>query len=322
MEVNKIALVLDTCILEKTINEDEDMSLFGLSIYDDTVDLIERNELQDNVEIFIPRIVLDELLNHKENKLKSRVSTAKKLMHDIGSVSGININFDCEVGFTCKKHISEVADIKIKNIKVIEMPDDKGLLFQEILEMSILKIPPFKQGDSDHGFKDAIILKSIEDLARNSDFDKFTFFTKDKGFNHSSITKTFEKNTGKKLEIVFNKNIQGYISNLYPVFPEFKNYLNNEFLPKIEEQIEKLTTIAIPSEGSFEIIKSGINDFELDQINEDEYNINIGLKIAYKNNQGEIKEITDIVKPYNFKRNSSENEAWVIAEGRCNYYMY
>lgn len=319
MEVNKIALVLDTCILEKTEKEKEDLSVFNMDVYDDAVDLIERNELQDQISVFVPRIVILELSRHKENKLKSRIENAKKLVFDIGNVSGINLSFDFEYKFKSKKHINDIADKKIKNINIIEIPEDRSFLFQEILNMSICKNPPFKSGDSDNGFKDSIILKSIENFAKVNDFNKFVLFTKDKGFSKPLI-ETFKEVTGKELKIISNKDVQGYISNLFSLFPEFKKYLNSEFLPKVEEQIKKLTTIAIPSDGVFEISEAEINDFELEQMNEEEYNINISLKIKYKNNQGEIREIEDVIKPYSFKK--KDNEGWGVEEGRCNYYIY
>ncbi len=324
MSSNKIALILDTNILMKNIKEKERLDTFSLELYDYTVDMIERNDLIDKVTIFIPEIVFLELSKHKFDKLDDRIKNLRNFSEELSSIEGIQINLDDKLDI--EKHFENIRKSKLDEIKIINIPQDKSNLFDKILDMSLHKIAPFEENASDKGFKDAIIILSLVDFAKKSEYSKFVLFTKDKGAfikNAQKVKQFFKDETSKDLDIIDNKDVQGYISNNFNLFIGFKKYLNEKFYPQLDEVIKQKRNIVLKDKGIVCEIKEFTIDDEntiLEEILEDKFSLKIGFYIICSDRDGNKITIDDIQNEYSFEKD--ENGEWIEEEKEFNYLVY
>lgn len=322
MTSDKIAIVLDSNMLMKNLKEREALNTFSLNLYDDTVDMVERNDLVEKISIFIPEIVFFELCKHRLDKLADRINHLKNLADELKDINDIAITL--KDSFDIKKHAEDLRKTKLEEIEIIRIPEDKSALFEKILSMSINKIPPFEEEASDKGFKDAILLLSVIDFAKNSNYTKFVLFSKDGAFvrNAKTIQATFKVITSKELEIQDNKDIQGYISNNYDLFMEFKKYLNEHVYPKIDELIKKKKSIVLKDKRLVCEIKEFVIDDEntiLEEVSEDEFNLRIAFRIMCTDNIGNTLVIDDVQKQYHFVK---EPDKWREEAEDFNYLVY
>jgi len=317
MESEKVALVLDTNIVEKSIKADSDFKVFKISLYDDVVDLIEKYDLVEKVCIFVPEIVFIELVKHEKDKLFTKISILKQLSEELNSLG--NIKIQCDECFDVALHVDKIKSEKEKQIKLIPIPKDKGQLFERILSMAVDKDAPFEKGRSDNGFKDAIILLSVIEFAKKSDYSKVVLFTQDGAFSKQqpTIKKYFEKESGKSLEIETTKDIQGYISSKYNLFVEFKKYLNEQYYPKLLEEMNNESIIILENKA-YEITGVSIDYDEttMVELSENEFELNVAFVIAYEDEDDEEDYVKDARKVIAFTKKEKE---WQAREKIFNY---
>lgn len=322
MTSDHIAIILDANVLMKNLNEREDMGSFSLEAYDDAVDMIERNDLVEKVSIFVPEIVFLELCKHRLDKLGNRISNLKSLASEFSAVKDIKISLNQT--FDTKKHVEDLRRTKLDETQVIKMPEDRTVLFERILNMAIDKVPPFEETRSDKGFKDAILLLSIVDFAKQSNYSKFVLFSKDGAFvrNSRAIQENFKYVTSKELEIQNDKDIQGYVSNKYNLFIEFKKHLNEEVYPEIDRIIKQKKSVVFKAKRViYEIKEFTIDDKNtiLEEISEDKFNLRIAFRILCTDERGNPLVIDDAQKQYHFAK---ENGKWTEEAEDFNYVVY
>jgi len=314
MSSEKIALILDTNILRRSENFVEDMSTLSLEAYEGAINMIEINDLVDRVNIFIPEIVLLELSSQRLSKMEDELRKLEKISKEFDKVPGIEINV--HDSFDSQKHIENIKISLFEDVNHIKMPENWGVLFTKVLEMALDKIPPFEKGQSDKGFKDALILLSLINFAKNEDYTKFILFSFDNSFknNKKTIQEFFNKETSKTIEIERTKDIQGYLSNKYSLFMDLKDYLNDYFFLDVEDEIKENEKIFLEDED----IVCDIEKFEIDkentvikQVSENEYEISVGFEIICNCKHEEKRPITDAFSVYDFKK---ENETWNVKE--------
>ncbi len=159
--MKKIAIILDTNIAHnpKKLCKFDKLHIFG---YDNTIEFIERHDLTESVEVFIPEIVLKEVIEYRKRNLKSGLDQFKNLCENFNGTNIFDVAKLPDEKFNCAKYIDELEKRKMKqNVCIVPIPTDRTLLFNKILEMAVKKYPPFQKDGSDKGFKDAIILLSI-----------------------------------------------------------------------------------------------------------------------------------------------------------------
>lgn len=272
----KIALIMDTNIYEKNEKAKFDFSTLPLERYYKIIKTIELNNLKDEVNIFFPEIVILELLAHHKNRLKENLSELDKLNSSFINFSSIEIKGMDKISID--ETIEDLKEKYFNELNIIEIPK-KNDLFNEILKMSLEKIPPF-EGNSDKGFKDAILFLSIVDYAKNNHFDKFVLFSKDKVFKNHEIDfkkrfnyevhgkKGFIKNS-KEFEINDSSNISEFIISEFELFNDLKNHIQSIFLSILENDYESKETIEINSNdyeiSEFELIEDDIFIYQLEE---------------------------------------------------------
>lgn len=291
--MNKIAIVLDTQIAH---SPDKDCSFdeFHIFEYDNTVDFIERHELTEEVEIFLPEIVVNEIAEQRIRNLKKDLSKLNNLRERFLS-SGICDISDENKDFNSIKHIDTLKERKLKYLNVIPIPEDRLILFNGILEKSLKKYPPFKQGKSDQGFKDAIILSSITDFFKNKKEYEVYLFSDDKGFSLVSIEEIFDKEK-IKLEIKNGVGIQNFLISKFKLKIELKEYIEKGFFKEDIEQIVNIKVtkneeiiIKLVDEG-YSILGVIIEKYYINEVSDNEYEVVFSIIIKMQKDGNEILE--------------------------------
>ena len=275
MQTDKTAIILDTNILIPSNKKTHDFAKLHLDNYEKTLKSIKYSNLQEHVKIFLPEIVFLELLSNHKRNLTNEINKWTQNSKKFENMEEIQINgFDeIDIAKTCES-IKEFHETKLNIIKI---PEDKTKLFSKILRYSIEKMPPFEEGRSDKGFKDAILFFSIIEFARhNWKYKKYVFFSKDKIFKNEErfFKKVFKYETTRDIEIINTKDIITYINEEFSLFTELKKYLEDCFFPCIEKYYEDKEFVEIYDheyeineldiyEDNIHIYKVGTNEFEV-----------------------------------------------------------
>lgn len=159
-------------------------------------------ELAKLTTLVIPKVVIDELINHKEKTYQSEKSRFIKnpFFSHIG-VSGTDIE---ALGFEAIKE-QLLKDQSIP-YEVAHLGGSKEEAFNKIYSLAIQNIPPFDKG-TDKGFKDACIALCVEQyLADKPDCESF-LITKDSRLSEyfSPSKKTKVVDSAKAILATFNK---------------------------------------------------------------------------------------------------------------------
>lgn len=266
--MGKVAIVIDTNVAhdpEKSCKFDE----LHISGYDNTIEFVERHDLTENVEVFIPELVLKEVVEHRKRKLKSDLSHFTNLCENFDRTNIFDIARLPDEKFNCMEYVDKLKERKLKQkVRIVPIPADRALLFENILEMGIKKHQPFQKGDSDKGFKDAIILLSIFDFFKDkNEYSEIYLFSKDHGY--SGITPELIKKQYKiNFKIVQEGTIQEFLAIKYKLKIEFKKLLL-EFIPIIQ----KIVTNKILTDEKFSLQLKNIG-YRVVDILYDSYSIN------------------------------------------------
>jgi len=262
---NKIAIVLDTCVAHPKNEGGCEYNSFNIKNYDDLIGFLERKELIDDIDVFLPEIVVRELTEQRIKMLQSDIADLKKMKEKFSNSSISEIKFLSE-SINPRKYIEELIDTKLRELLIIPNPDNRLEMFETIYNMALRKTPPFKDGKSDAGFKDAILLYSIAEYFKANRYKNIFLFTEDKAFKLDYIKDKYKI----PLEIKKNTGTQNFIVNLFRVRIELMEYLENISFLDLKERLvkrvkEKIKTIN--SQYSLHDIK--FNQYLINEINEE-----------------------------------------------------
>jgi hypothetical protein len=231
MNGKPIAVVIDTNRNEGS-RDTSSFSNFRFGRYDSYADYIEENDLVEEVHLFLPEIVVKESIKHLSEELKSCVDHInQQLLRINGVFSGVIESVDI-TSDNRKGYIDQIEKRIRKNARLIPIPEITVSFFSSLLERAIYKKPPFKKGDSDPGFKDAVIWESVCNFfSKNRDYSEIYLFTKDSGFT-SNVDKLRDeclKKTGITLRVIEEADLILFVSNKYKKHLDFIRYLNEVF---------------------------------------------------------------------------------------------
>lgn len=321
MNYEKFALVLDTNILQKGDNAKHDFSELNLDSYYKAMNIIELHDITDDINVFIPEIVLLELSSHTLDRINSRITQLNEIKEEFQKIPDINI--EIEESFDSKIHIDAIKKFTLKNVNYIEIPEDWSTLFNRVLDMALYKIPPFEKGKgkSDKGFKDAIILLSLVEFAKIEDYTDFVIFSKDQAFkkNEKVLKDFFYQETKKNLEIQQNEKINEYIFEKFNLSSGLKQYLTDYYFLEIEEEMNEIENIFLEEKDltcNIEEIEIDYENTTLTQLSDEEYDLSVAFKVLLDCEDDEINEINDFNGIYTFKK---ENNDWKIMDKKFNY---
>lgn len=281
----KIILVVDTNIFERNAKKPYDFSKLPLDKFDKILKTISLNNLDDEIKILFPEIVVLELLYHHKRRASDDLKKLNKLNNNFINVSDMEIKeLNLDIDQMC-------ANLKIKYFKelnILYIPKDKESLFNQILKMSLDKIPPFEIGKSDKGFKDAILFLSLIDYAKNNNFDKMVLFSDDKIFKNNEkeflrlYSDEVEYKHSKKLEIVKSKDLISYINNEFELFKDLKNYIGKYFFSILENKYASASQIHIQGyEFEIEEIELYEDDTHIYQLDDNTFEVEFFFDVRY-----------------------------------------
>ncbi|MDR0900812.1 MAG: PIN domain-containing protein [Methanobrevibacter sp.] len=225
----KIVLVIDTNIFYQ--KKFSDFTKLPLEKYYKTIESIKQSKIEENIDIYFPEIVLAEMIIQSKKSCKKELRDSKVFLNKLKNLSTIQYEL---YGFDLDTHFEEIEKNHKKELNIIENSISEEKM-KEIYKMALEKIPPFVEGKSDKGFKDAIIYLSLIDFAKKTEYDEYIIISKDKGFKQGKLISNFKNRTGKKLEVI-NKELSIAIEEKFGLFKDLRKYINNELYNEIKDK--------------------------------------------------------------------------------------
>ncbi len=213
----QISIIFDTNVLF-----DKNGSLFrcfGPNLLK-LVNILKNKGLLENVKIFIPKIVTNELIKLKSVEFisfKENISKIKKLTKGFENSENFELILDSFLEISNQQYIENLEnsyknEFTINTVEINELEIPNKNCFDDILDRAFNKKIPFnpEHSSSDKGFKDTLILESIlqNDEIKNS---IVILYSNDKGFdgieeefNYIKLAKTIEiaKNSNNKYKTI------------------------------------------------------------------------------------------------------------------------
>ncbi len=121
------------------------------------------------IKVFIPQVVIDEVINHYREKIEDARSNFEKAK---GGLSFFYPNENIEDYFTVEKTAQLLEDYKIDldkrlselDIQIIPYPD---ISHEKLVKRDLARKKPFQQ--SGKGYRDALIWESVHNIIENND---------------------------------------------------------------------------------------------------------------------------------------------------------
>ncbi len=299
MELTEV--FFDTNFLRKKNIDNFSTFHFGIQ-FEDFLDFLGANDVLDYYKINISKITLEELKKQIKDNYEEELSKLNELYNKFKNVYDIkfNINVDFKYEDILEKQIKEYMEAY--NINTVEIDN---LSLQSIINRAINKQKPFvgENGNSDKGFKDAVLWESIINYAKRTENKNFILFTKNIQDFPKKLEKEFNQLTDKSIEIVseisvIQENILLEISrNIKDILT--LNWLNeNEqiVIDEINDYLEKsdnwkgyqMMTI----DRIEDLVNKGNNFYSFTLFNiEDEKEWQWYVEVNYKNNELQIDNI-------------------------------
>ena len=198
MELTEV--FFDTNFLRKKNIDDFSKFYFGTP-FEDFIDFLGTNDVLDYYRINISEITIEELKKQIIDKYKEELSSLKESYKKFKNIHNIKFDEDKEVKYN-EILVKLMEDyIKFHNINIVET---KNISLQNLLNRAIKKKKPFvgENGNSDKGFKDAVLWESIIEYAKKSKNTNFILFTKNIQDFPKELENEFKDITNKKIEIL------------------------------------------------------------------------------------------------------------------------
>lgn len=200
MELTEI--IFDTNLLRK--RNIEDFSNFSFSSeFESFIDFLGTNDIIDNYRICFSKITLEELKKQIIDSYNNEMLSFKKSYNKLRNIH--NINFEQrDISFSeiLNKNINDY--MIAKEFIIFDIPEN---IFNNIIDRAINKKKPFlgDKGESDKGFKDAILWESLLENAKKQEVNNFYFITKNSNdFPKDILEKEFYQLTSKDIKIFNN----------------------------------------------------------------------------------------------------------------------
>jgi hypothetical protein len=240
-----ISIFLDTNVIFSR-EDDFSKALFGEKLTE-IIDEIESNDLYENVQIFIPQIVIDELQIQQVEKYEEAFSKIKNIKFH---------NFDILYDKEYKNQAEELFESKLDEIKgslvrISVLPYPQNETLKSIIKRAVLKKAPFegRAKESDKGFKDVILWETILQYKREHATDTVILFSGDGRICDVSLEEEYRS--------LFNDTIflikkDGNLKNK-DLFGCIEDLTNKKIKPLFSKQIE-LRLLSLMTEENIEYL--------------------------------------------------------------------
>lgn len=244
-------IIFDTNILFKRSYDEYSKFEFN-ELYNDIQGKIERHDVIDKFELYVPEISVQELFQQQLQSYEDNLKSIIDLYPKFENIYEIDLQIDELFNYQSFLEIKKNQYLKKNDIKLLEICKEER--FSKIVERALNKQAPFEGKDkkSDKGFKDALIWESILEFAEKNT-GEYIFFTADKGFkgilenefknSTNQSLKIYSKEDRQKLDYYIEeysteKNIKTKLnkieSNLLLILPNLLNKLKTQKLSVIE----------------------------------------------------------------------------------------
>lgn len=301
MELTEI--IFDTNLLRK--REIEDFSEFSFSCdFESFIDFLGSNDIVDKYRIVFSKITLEELRKQIIDSYNKELSLLKKCYNKLGNIHDIKFEQkDINFSDVLDRNIKEYIDAK--NYMILDISEK---IFKNIVDRAINKKKPFlgEKGESDKGFKDAILWESLIQHANEQKISNFYLITKNSNdFPKDILEKEFYQLTYKNIKI-FNSIEELQKNILSEQNINIKTILTTEILSVNEElllekvmeycdknQIQKEFMIV---SDIYNLVNQGNNfyTFWIDTPS-DEYVFTWSLNATFKNDELIIDDIIPVI---------------------------
>ncbi|MHA6533713.1 PIN domain-containing protein [Paenibacillus sp. BAC0078] len=195
----KTYIIFDTNILHRSKYSDYSKFAFP-QIYDDIRGKIERYELEEKFEVFVPEITINELFQQQIESFEEIFCALKEKYDSCKQLYGLDLII--KEDFDYRTELEARKTQYLSHNRVLLLPVCSENRFSSIVNRALNKHAPFlgARGNSDKGFKDAVIWESILEFALRNN-GEYILITHDKGFKEY-LTSEFKAVTGHKIEII------------------------------------------------------------------------------------------------------------------------
>ncbi len=250
----KILIIVDTNIIN---SNSYGGSPFG-SEYIHIKDFIKEYNLENNVHIAIPQVVIDEISSHTQNRYNEDIKKIREISEKINTCPKHKIQIEIDKNFDATKRLRTLVEEEKRNysnfhiLGFSENTKVPNILYKDAL----LKKKVFNE-HSARKFMDALVIELISDSELIQDFDGIYILTQN-GEDFSAYIKRLKRTLGKNFEVVIGTDILEI--KLFDIF-QLEDYKLMKFL---EGEYFK--------DATFEDI---VNLFQLENINKDDMKYHI-----------------------------------------------
>ena len=171
--------------------------------------------LSEHGEIFLSEITIEERLAQTRMEIKQSYDEITRAIDSNKGIAKVNFSMTLDEKIKAQEQALLTAYKEVIGENIIKFPKDEKT-FSCVLERAYNKLPPFSKGDSDKGFKDALLWVSLLSFFANSnDMREIVLITDDKGFvkNKDVLQDEFHKVTNMKITIHENSYYNELVSD-------------------------------------------------------------------------------------------------------------
>ena len=254
---NKTLIVLDTNKLRQVLGGSPSYGSFDFGdAFNKIKEFIESNKLEDLIDIGIPDISVQELVQQKVEQYFQDCKEFRSIVSRLSQLpdtdfSGVRMPSQ---GFECESYLQPSIEDSFKdnNIKVMKLPEESYAdIFKEVITRAVKRQLPFKSSNksSDIGFKDVVLWHTLLSY-EISGYSRVLFITADKVFDDIKCKKEFEKK--KKRTILISQSVELVIIELKESYAdiikknEFIEFTNKDyFRDYVHDEMSKRSQITI-----------------------------------------------------------------------------
>ena len=285
----KTLIILDTNKIRSTHSGGASYGSFEFGAeYNDLKSYIREKGLSEFIEIAIPGVAIQELLQQKVEQYSRDVQHISEIQSRLSELPGVSFSGVTlpATGFDCKEHLTPRMTDFIRNsaLTVIDIKEQKfGHTLKAVLRRAIERQPPFRIGknSADIGFKDVMIWESILNYGYNT-YDKVILFTGDSGFNEKCKAE-FESKVRKPMVITpLMESLQAEIEKDYAFLIENKEWRDfvatDYFRSYFDGELSKLKYVTVDGIER-KVVRVTVVNY-LDDVEEPEDSEDTGISIV------------------------------------------
>lgn len=163
-------------------------------------------KLKDDYVLYVTQISIDERINQVCKEVQKEYDLIEDKKKAWENYATISVTRDFKIySSIISKTMQKNYDNLFKNCVIPYAKSAKT--FETILDRAYKKVPPFKEGESDNGFKDSLMWVSIMDYFKEKGPKSVLFLTDDKGFlkQKEKLVEEFNNFTSKSIQIENNE---------------------------------------------------------------------------------------------------------------------